>query len=206
MASTIIAFKGDGCVMVASAGTEGMYYIKFKDDQDTILEIDSNKLLACAGENGDRVNFSEYIKANIQLNRVRSHNRLLSTKAAAHFVRETLAYALRRGPYHVQTMVAGYDTPLSPYDDTVPAAGVGRLYTCDYLGTLQEIPFAAHGYGAPFATALLDEAWRPDLSKQEAVDLMQKCCDEVRKRLIFNAKFTVKVATAQGTETVASIQ
>ena len=43
-------------------------------------------------------------------------------------------------------LVGGYDTSThNPH-----------LYWIDYLGTMSEVPFAAHGYGAYFALSLLD--------------------------------------------------
>ena len=196
----MVAFKCQDYVMVAASGTEGHYYIKIRNDEDMIAQLDDNKLVACSGENGDRVNFCEYVKANISLNRVRSHHGQ-STPAVASWIREVLAKSLRRAPYQVQTLICGYDKPLSEHDDTATGA---NLYYCDYMGTLQAVPFAAHGYGATFAMALLDEQWRPDLTPQQGVDLMQKCCDEVRKRIIMsNDHFVVKVISKEkGIETV----
>ena len=201
--STLIAFKCKDFVIVAASGTEGHYYIKIRDDSDTITQLDDSKLLACSGENGDRVNFTEYVKVNIALNRVRSHHGY-STPAIASYIRETLAKSLRRAPYHVQSLICGYDKPLSPHDDTPEGT---HLYYCDYLGTLSAVPFAAHGYGATFAMALLDDQWRQDLTPQQGVDLMQKCCDEVRRRIIMsNDHFVVKVISkANGIETLSNV-
>ena len=54
-----------------------------------ITELDSTKLLAAAGENSDRVAFTEYLKANLALHKYRT--RLdLSTKAAASWIRSTV--------------------------------------------------------------------------------------------------------------------
>jgi 20S proteasome subunit beta 4 len=46
----------------------------------------------------------------------------------------------------VNLLLGGYDT--STY--------APHLYWMDYLGTLAEVPFAAHGYGSYFALSLLD--------------------------------------------------
>lgn len=52
-------------------------------------------MAACAGEPGDRVQFSEYIIANLRLYALRNDIDL-STKAAANFTRSELAKALRK--------------------------------------------------------------------------------------------------------------
>jgi 20S proteasome alpha/beta subunit len=49
----------------------------------------------CAGEPGDRVQFSEYIIANLRLYTLRNEIDL-STKGAANFTRAELAKALRK--------------------------------------------------------------------------------------------------------------
>lgn len=43
-------------------------------------------------------------------------------------------------------LVGGYDT----------ASHEPHLYWVDYLGTMTEVPFGAHGYGSYFALSLLD--------------------------------------------------
>lgn len=204
MSTTIIAFRCKDFVMVSASGTAAQYYIKITDDEDHIVKIDSNKLLALAGEQGDVVNFSELIKCNLALNRIRAHDRKCTTPAAASFIRTTLAKALREGPYQVNTLLIGYDNAISEHDDVPPQ---GYLYYLDYLGTMEEIPFACHGYGASFATAILDEQYREDLTPQQAVNLMQKCVDEVKHRLVMSSGFfTTKCVTANGIETIDTVR
>lgn len=205
MSETIIAFKCNNFVLVSAAGLNAFYYIKITDFEDKITQLDSHKLVACSGENGPRVNFIEYIKCNIQLNTIRQHGRKSSTPAAASFMRNSLASALRSrdGAYACNSLLAGFDLPASEHDD-IPAGA--HLYYLDYLGTMQAVPFAAHGYGTTFVTAVLDRLWRPDLTEQEGLDLMQKCCDEVKKRVIIsNAHFITKVVNKDGAQLVPSV-
>ena len=48
-----------------------------------------------AGEPGDRVQFTEFVTANVRLYALRNEQRL-STHAVAHYTRQQLAEALRR--------------------------------------------------------------------------------------------------------------
>jgi 20S proteasome subunit beta 4 len=205
MSETIIAFKCNDFVIMAGAGLNAFYYIKITEKEDKITQLDSHKLVACAGENGPRTNFVEYIKCNMALNTVRQHGRQSSTPAAAAFMRNALAGALRSrdGLYECNSLLGGFDAPASEHDDTPSGA---HLYYLDYLGTMQSVPFAAHGYGTTFVTAILDELWRPDLSEQEGLDLMQKCCNEVKKRVVVsNNYFICKVITTKGVEVVTTV-
>lgn len=203
MAETIIAFKCNDFVIMAAAGLNAFYYIKITDKEDKITQLDSHKLVAVAGENGPRTNFVEFIKCNMNLATLRQHGRQSSTPAAASFMRNALANAIRRAPYACNSLLGGYDAPASEHDDTPSGS---HLYYLDYLGTMQSVPFAAHGYGTTFVTAILDHLWRPDLSEEEGLALMQKCCDEVKKRVVIsNAHFFCKVVTKRGAEVVTTV-
>jgi 20S proteasome subunit beta 4 len=205
MSETVIAFRCNDFVIMAASGLNAFYYIKVTDHEDKITVLDSHKMVACSGENGPRVNFTEYIKANIKLNSMRQHGRQSSTPATAAFMRQALARALRsrEGLYAVNSLLGGYDRPASEHDDSPPGA---HLYYMDYLGTLQAVPFGAHGYGATFVVSILDQQWRPDLTPQEGLDLMQRCCDEVRRRIVVShSNFICKVATASGVEVVPTV-
>ena len=95
---------------------------------------------------GDTVQFAEYIERNIRLYQIRN-TYALRPPSAASWIRRTLADSLRsRRPYAVNLLVGGYDT----------STHTPHLYWVDYLGTMTEVPFAAHGYGAYFALSLLD--------------------------------------------------
>ena len=90
--------------------------------------------------------FAEYVERNIRLYQIRN-TYALRPPSAASWIRRTLADSLRsRKPYSVNLLVGGYDTSThNPH-----------LYWIDYLGTMSEVPFASHGYGAYFALSLLD--------------------------------------------------
>lgn len=82
------------------------------------------------------VQFAEYIQRNAQLYSMRNESDL-SPSALAHFVRGELATSLRsRKPYNVNLLMGGVD----------PITGKPALYWLDYLASLAEVPYAAHGY------------------------------------------------------------
>lgn len=71
----------------------------------------------------------------------------LRPASSASWIRRSLADSLRsRHPYSVNLLLGGYDV----------ATEEPKLYWIDYLGTMAEVPFAAHGYGSYFALSLLD--------------------------------------------------
>lgn len=197
MSDTAIGICCNDFVLLAAAGLNAFYYIKITDQEDKITELGPHQMVACIGENGPRVNFTEYIKCNLALRRVRQHGRVGTCNSTANYMRNELASSLRsrEGAYQVNCLFAGYDVPTSAEDSDAGAS----LYYMDYLGTLQQVPYGAHGYGASFVIAILDQLWRPDLTPQEGEALLKKCMDEVRRRIVVsNDFFVVKAVTKDG--------
>ena len=81
--------------MVCSDTSAVQSVVRMKLDEDKLVPVDSHKLFALSGEAGDRVNFSEYIIANVRLCALRNAAQL-STKAVANYTRSELATALRK--------------------------------------------------------------------------------------------------------------
>ena len=61
-------------------------------------------------------------------------------------MRSELAYAIRKGPYQVNVLIAGFDK----------IDNCAKLYWLDYLGTLQQVNKGAHGYAGYFVNSVLD--------------------------------------------------
>lgn len=73
----------------------------------------------------------------------------------------------------------------------------------DYLGTLTELPFAAHGYASYFVLSLMDRHYRRDMSLEEGMSLLKMCIQELKTRFIVNLpEFSVKVITPTGIENI----
>jgi 20S proteasome subunit beta 4 len=54
-------------------------------------------------------------------------------------------------PYQVNLNIIGYDKE----------KGECELYMMDYLAAIVKVPYAAHGYGGFFTTAIMDRDYRP---------------------------------------------
>lgn len=163
---TSFALIGKGYVIVAADTTAARSIVKMKNDEDKIKTVSPHLLMTYSGEPGtillytrpiddpvywlfdagDTVQFAEYIERNVRLYQIRN-TYPLRPAAASSWIRRTLAESLRsRSPYSVNLLLGGYDTSLSE----------PKLYWIDYLGTVAEVPFAAHGYGSYFVLSLLD--------------------------------------------------
>ena len=168
----IFGFVGDKFAVVVSDTMAVQQIIINKDDEDKTLELDSHKLMAMSGPKGDCVYFGEYIQANMKL--------------------YELAESLRKGPYQVNILLAGYDAD----------ADEASLYFMDYLASCQKVNSGGHGYGGMFCLSLFDKHWKPRMSRAEAADLVDKCIAEVRTRLVTApTKYHVKIVDKDGTHT-----
>ena len=140
----LIGLTGNGYALVAADRKVAHSIIAVKHDEDKILQLDSHKLLACAGELGDTKNFSEFVQKNMALYQLRNGIKL-STHAAAHYTRSEIAHAIRSAPKMCNMIMVGHDEDAGP-----------SLYHMDYIGGMHKMNFAAHGYGGYFALSLLD--------------------------------------------------
>ncbi|KAH9886261.1 N-terminal nucleophile aminohydrolase [Trametes meyenii] len=187
------ALTGKGYVIVAADTTAARSIVKMKVDEDKIKVLSPHLLMAFSGEPGDTVQFAEYIERNIRLYQIRN-TYALRPPSAASWIRRALADSLRsRRPYAVNLLVGGYDT----------STHTPHLYWIDYLGTMSEVPFAAHGYGAYFALSLLDRYHDPEAPLEEGLATLRRCLDEVAKRLVVTPeKYKVKIVDKDGVREV----
>ncbi|XP_067032067.1 proteasome subunit beta type-2-like [Acropora muricata] len=189
----LIGIQGPDFVLVASDSASGRSIIRMKDDQDKMFKLSSKLLMLVTGEAGDTVQFAEYIEKNIQLYKMRNGYEL-TPHAAANFTRRNLADSLRTSSaYQVNMLIAGFDDASGP-----------ALYFMDWLASLQKVPFGAHGYGSFFSLSIMDRYYKPDLSRAEARELLQKCIDEVQRRFLVRLPdFFVRIVDKDGIHDVS---
>lgn len=99
--------------------------------------------MAIGGEQSDVLTFGDYIQKNLAFMEYKNGYKL-SIEDTANFVRNELAEAIRKGPYMVNCLLAGFegDEP--------------RLYWLDYLGSVVEVRKAAHGYAEFLTSSVMD--------------------------------------------------
>ncbi|GFQ07676.1 proteasome subunit beta type-2-a [Phtheirospermum japonicum] len=173
---------------IVAADTSAIHSILVhKTNEDKIMILDSHKLMGASDETGDRAQFTEYIQKNVALYQFQN-DILLTTAAAANFTRGELATALRKNPYMVNIILAGYD------NDTGPS-----LYFMDYIAALHKVDKAAFGYGSYFALAMMDRHYRWDMTVEEVIELVDKCIMEIRSRLfVAPPNFLIKIIDRDG--------
>lgn len=188
---SVFGITGKDFVVVVCDMSQARSIVIMKSDEDKTVELDSHKLFGVSGENGDRINFCEFIKKNLKLYEIRNDYKL-STYATANFTRQELATALRKNPYNVNLLLAGWEEEVGP-----------SLYYIDYLASMHPVKYAAHGYASYFLSGLLDKYWENDMSRGDALDLVKKCISELRTRFMVNAsQYIIKIVGQEGIEKV----
>nr|GMC83400.1 proteasome subunit beta type-2-A [Ipomoea batatas] len=178
---------GNGFALVVADTSAVHSILVHKSNEDKIMILDSHKLMGASGEAGDRVQFTEYIQKNVALYQFRN-GIPLTTAAAANFTRGELATALRKNPYSVNILLAGYDKQTGP-----------SLYYIDYIASLHKVDKGAFGYGSYFSLAMMDRHYRKDMTVEEAIDLADKCIMEIRSRLVIAPpNFVIKIVDQNG--------
>ena len=132
---SLFALKGRDFVIVVEESTIMNQIWKLAMNQEKSIQLDTNILLAMAGEQSDRDTFGPFVQRNIQFFKFKNGTPL-TVEETANFARTKLAEGLRKQPYQVSSLIAGVDNK-GP-----------QLFWLDYLGTLAEVPYGAHGYAA----------------------------------------------------------
>nr|QKY15271.1 proteasome subunit beta type-2 (PBD2) [Polytomella parva] len=189
-----VGIKGKDFVMVCCDTSATHSIIRIKQDEDKIIPINDHNVFCLSGEAGDRVNFTEYVIANVKLYALRNGVNL-TTKGIANYTRHELAVALRKAPYHCNLLLAGYDEKNGP-----------SLYWLDYLASLTKVNVGGTGYGSYFTLSMFDKMWHPELTPEEAVVMLDKGIEEVKKRLVVAPpSFIIKIIDKDGVRVVKTV-
>ena len=142
------AIQGKDFILIASDRSVARSIIKLQDSDDKLTLLSSNQILAASGEVSDRKNFSKLISGELEYYYFKYGNRL-NTDEVANYTRSIVAENLRKSPYQANCIVAGYDVNEGP-----------KLYWLDYLGSMQKVTKAAHGYGGHFLYGIMDNYYQ----------------------------------------------
>lgn len=99
-------------------------------------------------------------------------------------VQNQVREARRNGDDNIDE-VAG--DPPSETTKTATSCYQPRLYWLDEYGSLQKLRYGAHGHGSNFILSILDQNYKRDLSRAEAIELMNECFRELRSRYVINS-------------------
>ena len=140
---------------------------------EKVVPITDNMALTLSGSVSDVQLFIKYLKAELNLKELKSGRPAL-VKEAANLLAGFTYNGLRARGSITHFLFGGYD-------NTGP-----HLYDIFPDGSLTEINdktgFIASGSGMVFALGLLEDAWKPNMSEEEAVDIAIRAIQSSIKR------------------------
>ena len=141
------------------------------DGSGAIRRVDAGAVLSCVGHQGEADDLAAFLRESLTAYRLDA-GRSCPAKAVAHFLRREIADRRRTD---------GNTPELRALLGTVDDEGAALTWV-DESGARADLPYGAHGVGAPLVLGLLDEAYSPSLNRDEAVDLARTCLDVLRRR------------------------
>eukprot|EP00484_Ammonia_sp_Unknown_P002042 CAMPEP_0197021926 /NCGR_PEP_ID=MMETSP1384-20130603/2807_1 /TAXON_ID=29189 /ORGANISM="Ammonia sp." /LENGTH=224 /DNA_ID=CAMNT_0042449855 /DNA_START=84 /DNA_END=758 /DNA_ORIENTATION=- len=180
-------FIGKDYALVATDCAVPRSIITMKSYDDKIQKVATGTLFALTGDVGDRKNFGEFIERNIKWYEMRN-DRKLDNEGIANLTRNTLAQSIRRNPYLVFVIQAGYDVETGP-----------SLYWFDYFGAMSKPTATAQGLCSYFLLSLFDRHWKEGMSLDEGLKLVEMCIEQLSKRYVISLQsFIVKIVDKDG--------
>jgi 20S proteasome subunit beta 4 len=191
MDSTFGVIGKDYAIMASDSTMAAHGILVFKQGVDKITELDSHKIMVGAGVAADNAAFAEYIQKNMKLYELNEDVKL-DTPAAAAFIRNELARALRKGPYQTNLLLAGFDDKEGP-----------SLHWIDYMGNASKLPFGAHGFAGKLIISIFDREWKHNMNLEQGLEICRKCIHELRTRFVIaQPSWVFKVVDKDGVRRV----
>ncbi|OLS15274.1 MAG: Proteasome endopeptidase complex [Promethearchaeota archaeon CR_4] len=160
----------DGIVIGTESQATAGYYVASKQAQK-LFKINNHTAATISGGVADCQYVVRQAQAISRLETVRNRGDEPPTKYIAEVVKNILFSG--RSFFMAMMIVGGWDTRQK----------VPKLYGIDLLGTLyQEKEFLAFGSGSPFALGVIQSEWRPEMTKEEGIELVKKAITAARTR------------------------
>jgi proteasome beta subunit len=155
--TTTVGLVGKDAVILGSERRATMGHLIAHKDTRKIYRIDQNLGLTTAGLVGDAQLLVKYMRAEIELRRLKT-GREVSVRAAANLLGNIL-HGARYAPYYVGLILGGMDR-----------SGPG-VWSLDAAGGAIPDDFISVGSGSPFAYGVLEDRYRKEMSAGDAIDV-----------------------------------
>lgn len=174
-----ISYK-DGVVLAAESKSTLGYLVSSKT-AEKIIKIDDRLAITTAGGSGDTQALARILKAEINLYKL-TRNTDITVKATITLL-ANIMQAVRYYPYMAMLIVGGFDRD------------GGHIYSIDPVGGFEEEKCTSTGSGSPMAYGVLEDGFREDMLKEEAVKLAVRAIRSARERDIFSGGKEIVVVT-----------
>lgn len=145
-ASMLIGLITKDAALLSSTSDFNKNGVAMRADYDWIKQIGQNCLVGLQGDSSDCDYVVTQIESMNRDNELTYGDKSLSCRSIAHLFRRIIANNLRSRQLRVCALIAGWD-----HERNRPV-----LYWLDSIGSIQEVPYGAHGDEFPFVWSLLD--------------------------------------------------
>ncbi len=183
--TTTIGIKCKDGVVIAADRQSTMGNLVSSKTTDKVFEITRNIGMTIAGTAGDGQALARLLRAELKLYELQE--REASVRAAATLMANILrsSYKNTIRPDLVQIVIGGWDSTGGP-----------QLYSIDLAGAVEKADdYTFTGSGSPIALGVLEEGYRPDITTQEAVELIAKAIRAARERDVYTGGKNLAIAT-----------
>ncbi len=177
--TTTVGIIAKDSVVLAADMKATMGHLSYDLEAKKLYKITDHIGLTNAGSVGDSLVLIRFLKAQAQLYETEREEGM-STKAMASFLSNVLN-SNRYYPYSVQFIIGGNYKEPSLYELT------------PYGGVLERNKFAVSGSGTTLAMATLDQGYKENMSKDEAIKLAVKAVSAAKKRDIYSGGISISV-------------
>lgn len=176
---TILGVSFDDFVILAADKIESFGILKIAEDSKKVYPLTSHVAMAIMGESGDVEHFTRFVQCNFELEKFRDDGWEVSLTRAWNWISWQLAQDIRSSsPNQVFPIVGGYC-----YQEKKC-----QLYWMDYLGTCSPVTYGANGYGESMAVGFLDRHHRPNMNKEQGIELVKGALDAITTRSMISQK------------------
>lgn len=184
--TTTVAIKGKDFVVIAAdrRGSMGNFVPHLITHK--VIPITEKMAVTIAGHASEGQLLSKYLKSELRLMELKI-NRPVTVKEAANLLSGWTYSALRSRMGIAHFLMAGYDSE-------------GRIFDVGADGTLDELnDFASSGSGSVHAISVLDTQYKPNMSENDAVQLVKRCLLAAMTRDTYSGNgYDVYVINAEG--------
>ncbi|MFH0949417.1 MAG: archaeal proteasome endopeptidase complex subunit beta [Candidatus Aenigmatarchaeota archaeon] len=174
-----IVYK-DG-VVLASESKSTLGFLVSSKESKKIYQIDDNIAVTTAGGSGDSQALVRLLKAEINLYKLTRGN-VFTVKATASLLSNILQGS-RYYPYYSMMIIGGIDKS-GPH-----------VFSIDMLGGYERDKYTSTGSGSPMAYGVLEDGFKENMTKEEAIKIAVRAIRSARERDVFSGGKFIVVAT-----------
>src|SRR3989338_3949593 len=177
--TTTVGITCKDCVILAAESKSTMGYLISSKTAQKIYKVDDKIAITTAGGAGDTQQLARVLKAEIQIYKL-TRNADFTVNAAVNLLSNILQNN-RYYPYMAMLIIGGADK--NGY----------HVYSIDPVGGLEKDDFTATGSGSPFAYGVLENEYKPNMSREEGIKLVVRAIRSARERDIFSGGKNINV-------------